>query len=83
MLELHICGGTGATDVILFGCWDTEVMQRVRAVAQTGTAVRVSKALIEAHTEMSAKFTTSRLPLFIRAVSDTNVESISDDFEDK
>ena len=57
-------------------------MQRVRAVAQTGAAVRVSKALIKAHTETTAKFTTSRLPLFIRAVSDTNLEKISDDIED-
>ena len=74
VLEVYLCGGRTPADVILLEVWDEGLRARVQSIARVGDTVRVSKVLVVAHNEKTRWFTTSKHPMYLKAVRETAVE---------
>ena len=78
VLEIYLCGGGSPADVMLFEAWDAAVLGRLRSSAVPGQTVRIRRALVVAHTDKTRWYSTSRAPMFLKAVADTTMERIDD-----
>ena len=78
MHELHLCGGTTPADVVMYQAWDATPRQRMQPVAQVGACVRVTLCTVVPHTEKTIPWTTSRMPVFLRATKDSDIVAIED-----
>ena len=63
---------------MLFEAWDAAVLGRLRSSAVPGQTVRIRRALVVAHTDKTRWYSTSRAPMFLKAVADTTMERIDD-----
>ena len=68
VLEVYICGGSSPGDVMLFEVWEEESRQRLQPRLQVGSTVRIGKVLVVSHTDKTRWFTTSRSPMYLKAV---------------
>ena len=65
--------------MVLFQIWESDGESSLRASLQLGATVRVTKCKVMAHNAKTAHWTTSRLPVFLRAVPETQCEAIPND----
>ena len=75
VLEVYLCGGSSPGDVMLFEVWEEESRQRVKSQLQVGSTVRIGKVLVVAHTDKTRWFTTSRSPMYLKAVRGNGVHT--------
>ena len=68
VLEVYLCGGSSPGDVMLFEVWEEESRQRLQPRLQVGSTVRIGKVLVVSHTDKTRWFTTSRSPMYLKAV---------------
>ena len=78
VLEIYLCGGTSGKDVLLFEAWDENVRVRLEPLALVGSVVRVTKCVVVPHTDKTKWFSTSRAPVYLKALPDTAFEPIAD-----
>ena len=74
VLELHISGGTTAADVIMFEVWDAALRQKLDPIAHVGETICIKNVLVKPHTDKTSPFTTSPLPVYLRAIETTTAE---------
>ena len=74
VLELHISGGTTAADVIMFEVWDAALRQKLDPIAHVGETICIKNVLVKPHTDKTSPFTTSPLPVYLRAIENTITE---------
>ena len=78
VLEITLCGGKSPADVIMFQAWEHDVRTRLRGSGDVGDTVRIAGALVQAHTDKTRFYTTSRTPMFLKAQSGTTMTRIDD-----
>ena len=52
---------------------------RIQTGAQVGDTVRLSRFLVVGHTDKTRWYTTSRAPVFLKALAETTLERIQDE----
>ena len=72
--EVHICGGSTPSDVILVEAWDLIAVRRLQALAEMGKGLKFSNCNVKPHTDKSRQWTTSRLPWFLSLPADASIE---------
>ena len=77
VLEITLCGGKSPADVMMFQAWEPDVRTRLQGSAGVGDTVRISGALVLAHTDKTRWHTTSRSAMFLKALSDTTMARIA------
>ena len=79
VIELILCGGSTPADVIQIDCWDDDKVRKLIPILQdSGMCIKVKGGLIKPHTSATLGWTTSRLPVFVRADKDTQLVVIDD-----
>ena len=78
VLEIYLCGGTSGADVVLLEVWDEEVRRRLEPQKRLGAVVRVKNCLVVPHSDKTKWFTTSRAPVYLKALPDIVMEEIAD-----
>ena len=78
VMEIYLCGGTSGMDVLLLEVWDEAVRERLDAPALSGAVVRVQNCLVVPHSDKTKSFTTSRVPVYLKALPDFVMEEIAD-----
>ena len=78
VLEIVLCGGTSPADVLQLQAWEPDVRGRLRKSGAVGETVRISRCLIVAHTDKTRWYSTSRSPMFLKALGDTTMERVED-----
>ena len=78
VLEIYLCGGTSGADVLLFEVWDEADRRRLQPLARVGSVVRVGKCLVVPHSEKTKWFTTSRAPVYLKALPETTMQAVDD-----
>ena len=78
VLEIYLCGGESGADVILFEAWDEGDRARLQPLARVGSVVRVEKCLVVPHSEKTKWFTTSRAPVYLKALPETTMQAVDD-----
>ena len=79
VMEIYLCGGNTGMDVVLFEVWDEDLRQRLAPVARVGAVVRVKNCQVVAHTDKTRWYTTSRLPVYVKALPQVALEEAADD----
>ena len=78
VLEFYLCGGTSCNDVILVEAWDADVRARLEPLASQGSCVRIGKCLVVAHSDKTKWFSTSRAPVYLKALPATTMVETAD-----
>jgi hypothetical protein len=78
-IELHLCGGTTPSDVILLECWESPVtVAAMKRVAVVGQSIKFTDLDIKNHNEKTIPWSTSRLPFYGTIDSRTKYELVSE-----
>ena len=78
VMEIYLCGGNSGADVLLLEVWDEAVRGRLEPQARLGAVVRVKNCLVVPHSDKTKSFTTSRVPVYLKALPDIVMEEIAD-----
>ena len=77
-MEVHICGGHTAADVMLVETWDAAITKKLLPFAKKGTPVAFSNFIVKSHTEKTGTWTTSRLPFYAVLTNLSEIKKIDE-----
>ena len=78
VLEVYICGGTTPADVMLLEVWDEGMRRQFQSQAAKGDTVEIRNVLVVAITDKTRWYTTSRSPMYLKALPETMIQRAQD-----